>query len=760
MLRQISVLIWMLASWPAMAAWPLSELKLGPAYGEQIAPAVCAGGEGFVAAWQDLRSTQSVRVTRLDAHGNVVDPLGTVVWTQQFGDRSALMYGPEVLWNGAEWLVLFTRGAELGVARVSPETGSLAVPIVWHRYEDVVPWAQIRAVVAGNRVFVVLNRADSLYVVVLDQQGLLVAPPRSLRTEGMRGQPLVASDGTDVLVFDFDSKGAVAYRVGLDGVPIERNELSGPSYPGESNELVVHGGNYLYVRQRSGVVESWTIAHDARSINSYALVNSTVDPNPWGDGLALIPGTGGTEILYLAPASTDPNEKFIRRTSLSVEGALTVRAFEVRERTFGGLSAVSTPALTVLVTNRLRGSWRRDVVARSAGTLDGIPAAQEADLAISAPAQLLGRAVRSGSVTLVLWQEFDDAPAAASILVTKVGATGPETAPRLLFETEFYAYSIAGDGAGNFLVARYVAESIQLRQLGSNLEWLDSDWTTLARTSSSYFGDEALAWDGGGWWIGWIEDSGVSFPVWKLKVQRFSRELQPLTGVVDPGGTEPTSLPRLVAAGGELKLFWLNDPSPCVFPGCPPPHNRFLASSLDASGSIVNGETRIADDVTDDGSIAIEWNGTELLAAWQGARGIEATRVTPGLVALDTSVSEGEIVGVVLETADALPIDLGWDGTHWVAVHYPGDEPYGEHYRPTFRRFAATGDLSADWRAGATRALGIDGGAQLNGRGLIAAGAGGPTLVIQEMTNAETTGVVRYFVRNMTDAQRRRSVRR
>jgi len=759
MLTRISVIVWVLASCPAMAAWPLSGLELGPAYGEQIVPVVCAGGEGFLAAWQDLRSTQSVRVTRLDSRGNVVDQLGTVVWTRQFGDRSALVYGPEVLWNGAEWLVIFTNGAELGVARVSPETGFLDRPILWHRYEDSVSGAQIRAVVAGNRVFVVFNRFGGFFLGVGGCGGARSAPPGFLGPGGGGGGRVAGTDGPERMGLDFDSKGAVAYRVNLDGEPIERNELSGPGYPGDSNELVVHGGNYLYVRQRSGVVESWTIAHDARSIKSSALVNATTDASPWEDGLALIPGTGGTEILYLAPASPDPNEKVIRRASLSADGALTVRAFEVRERMFGGLSAASSPARTVLLTNRLRGSWGRDVVARAAGTLDEIPAAQASDLAISAPAQLLGRVVRSGSATLVLWQEFNDAPAVASILVTKVGARGPETAPRKLFETKFYAYSIAGDGAGNFLVARYAAESIQLRQLGSNLEWLDTDWTTVEQSSSSYFGSEALAWDGGGWWFGWIENSGVSFPVLKLKVQRFGRALQPLTGVIEPGGTEPTSMPQLVAAGGELKLLWLNDPSPCVFPGCPPPHSRLLATSLDSSGSIVNAETRIVDDVTDE-SIAVEWNGTELLAVWQGARGLEATRVTPELAALDTTLSEGEVVGVVLGAFETWPIDLGWDGTHWVAVHYPGDEPYGEHFHATFRRFAATADLPSAWGAGATRYLGADGGAQLNGRGFIAAGGGGPTLVIQEITNEQTTGVVRYFVRNMSDSWRERPLRR
>ena len=333
----------------------------------------------------------------------------------------------------------------------------------------------------------------------------------------------------------------------------------------------------------------------------------------------------------------------------------------------------------------------------------------------------------------------------------------------MLLDLEPNAYAIGGDGAGTYLVARQAGEALQVRRLGRELDWIEPAWRTVENSPGGLvLGESAVAWDGDGWWVGWLRDLGGDPPYDPQRVQRFGRDLQPTTGVVTLGSTpdRASDAPQLVAGAGRLFAFWVYNPDPCYFPICATPRQWLLAVAVDRTGTVVKSETRVAEDVTDS-PVAIGWNGSELLAVWPSPVEHEATRITSDLVPLDSRTVDGMLGGAYLESSGDWPMEIGWDGASWVAVYHAFDNAYEPYFgRPTFRRFPASGDPSASWQEGTTRDLGSNDRMQWNGSGRIAAGGGGPTLVIQEIANDETTGVLRYFVRDLSGPWRSRGMRR
>lgn len=100
---------------PAPAAVQIlpGDHQIGPSIGTQVAPAVAAGGAGFLAVWQDYRTSpfdgppfsssgrgSDIYAMRLDSAGIPIDPAPLLI-DRTFGDQTT----PQVAWNGENWLV-------------------------------------------------------------------------------------------------------------------------------------------------------------------------------------------------------------------------------------------------------------------------------------------------------------------------------------------------------------------------------------------------------------------------------------------------------------------------------------------------------------------------------------------------------------------------------------------------------------------------------------------------------------------------------
>ncbi|HKB16016.1 MAG TPA: hypothetical protein VKF62_08115, partial [Planctomycetota bacterium] len=93
---------------------------IGPAAGEQRAPALVPGGSGFLAVWQDARTDLvadllpgqgafDVCAARLDALGTPID-LVPIAVSETFGDQTR----PRAAWNGQDWLVVWVNQEPIG----------------------------------------------------------------------------------------------------------------------------------------------------------------------------------------------------------------------------------------------------------------------------------------------------------------------------------------------------------------------------------------------------------------------------------------------------------------------------------------------------------------------------------------------------------------------------------------------------------------------------------------------------------------------
>src|SRR5919198_3863040 len=92
------------------------DTKTKLATGDQVAPEIAAGGNTFLAVWQDKRAlgvnqpvstfewetSSDIYAMRVDAAGKPLDKVPIVV-TQE----AASQKNPQVVWNGTNWLVVF-----------------------------------------------------------------------------------------------------------------------------------------------------------------------------------------------------------------------------------------------------------------------------------------------------------------------------------------------------------------------------------------------------------------------------------------------------------------------------------------------------------------------------------------------------------------------------------------------------------------------------------------------------------------------------
>ena len=119
---------------PGPLQWLPGDALPAPLYGNEQAPALCAGGAGYLLVWNDARSTPLGSSTYLqsdvDLYGQLLDgsgaPLGAAFpVATSFGYQKT----PRVAWNGENWLVAWTDQAQtqfyyqdaVKAVRVSPQ---------------------------------------------------------------------------------------------------------------------------------------------------------------------------------------------------------------------------------------------------------------------------------------------------------------------------------------------------------------------------------------------------------------------------------------------------------------------------------------------------------------------------------------------------------------------------------------------------------------------------------------------------------------
>jgi PKD repeat protein len=184
----------------------------GPAIGTQLTPAIAAGGEGYLTAWQEFRSSpfsgppSSALGRGIDIYAQRMDSDGARLSTPipiaiGFGDQVA----PQVAWNGENWLVAWetpcecwSYSSQIQAVRVSPAGTVLdPKPIVVHTNAS--EWFRMTS--NGGEWLVAL---DSLRGVRISADGALVNPGGTQMAErSTTGRhAIVSAQGEYLLAWD------------------------------------------------------------------------------------------------------------------------------------------------------------------------------------------------------------------------------------------------------------------------------------------------------------------------------------------------------------------------------------------------------------------------------------------------------------------------------------------------------------------------------------------------------------------------------
>ncbi|MCM2315737.1 MAG: hypothetical protein NDJ92_11375, partial [Thermoanaerobaculia bacterium] len=491
------------------------------------------------------------------------------------------------------------------------------------------------------------------------------------------------------------------------------------------------------------------LSDGAASVSSSGTLAPATQLGYYPSEIVLRQGATATEAWFFQQTE-NPGYPHLFRSLLFDDGRITTSEFPLADMPTGELSIASTDSRTVAVVARAAVPFETDLVAFAASSTDALHGSTGFPVTLAAPVQSEARTVRRGEETLVTWVERTGDSPGGKVRATLLDRDGrPREAPPIdLFPTA--AYAIATDGV-EYLVAKDSLGKIRVRRLRSDLTWRDPDWTTVVSSGCNLLRDDAVAWDGNGWWIGWSSCGEGGDPI----VQRLDRDLQPLTSPVAIESEEAPSEVRIVPLGGAIVVLWLGDVPPCQICTCAPPLMSLFGARVSTEGVVLTPSTRIVEDV-EYASLDIASNGSEILAMWTGGF-LSGTRIRSDLSTPDVTTDQYGRHGAVLEEKYSDTLDIAWDGEAWVAVSNALAYDGTYHRTFTFRRFVTSGDLAAAWNGADQRQLDTS---VRSGRATVSAAPGGPTILLHELANESTTGVLRYFLRNLTDAPRSRGVRR
>lgn len=743
---------------------PLSTFELEPAAGQQYDPAIAAGRDGFLVAWIDARDTfqGDLRATRLDAEGRVLDPEGILILSDELNDHTGISR-PRIFPSGNGWLVVFSRGTELMVARVDEHGELVQLPRSVASGPETPAYA-IEALAIDNRIVVSGVAMNGAAFVILDEFGRRVAGPTIVEPKSSARYSqavLPAYLAGEVLLVDAAPYACetcpfmLVHRIRLDGAVLSRSVISGVERYDRRYALAPHGGGFLLVGQRrDALVEQWLLSADGTVAVSNQTISSTLSYSNTDTDLVLRPGSSGTELFYFAPRSPQA-EIGLNRAVISTSSSITSQPFGAARPHAGDFAIAASPSRTVSVSTEWVSSYFIDLVAQVAPSTAGLEKAPRYDVAFSAPVQSDARVTRRGGETLVTWVESRGASVEGTIRATRLDTQGrPIAATSIELLDPRVSYSIASDG-NEYLVAIQAQNAIRVRRLRADLTWRDAAWTTLVESSCGGPEEHGVAWSGGEWWLAWLSCGDYE----EIVVRRFDRDLKP-SGSDTRLFTEESGVPMLAPVDNAVIVLWSGNTLPCNICTCPPPVVGLLGARLSPSGSVLNTPIPIADGVQNR-LLGFASRGSELLAIWNDGGHPSATRISRTLALLDTTYDSTGLHGEVLDDRAIEHASIGWDGSQWVVatVEYRY-LPSLINWESTLRRFLPGDDLAPAWNAAATKDLRVP-GMWVEGAGAIVSAAPGmPTLIIELLKNEETTGVSRYYVRNVSDSPRSRGTRR
>ncbi|HEX8152055.1 MAG TPA: hypothetical protein VF698_02965 [Thermoanaerobaculia bacterium] len=228
------------AQMPVSGAVPVTAPVAGAAFDRQNEAVVATNGTDFLVVWADEGAGADVYAARVAADGTVLDPIPILL-----PPTFARDFAPRVLWNGSNYVVVYSSDFGLGVVAVEIDgdgrvvssrtlfPASFRPAIAWNGSTYLITWRTDQRVLAAR-----FDRA-------FDQLG----PALDF---GAGDVPAVASNGSGFLVTWTQNATTAGYAaINADGLVLERGGLSvtGPA------AVASDGVHYLVVAEKDDVLQ-------------------------------------------------------------------------------------------------------------------------------------------------------------------------------------------------------------------------------------------------------------------------------------------------------------------------------------------------------------------------------------------------------------------------------------------------------------------------------------------------------------------------
>jgi hypothetical protein len=259
---------------------PLGEAAIAPGPFAQKEPSVAAGGDGYLAVWQDLRRccSPSIYGSRLDAEGTPLDPRGIRL---SFG--TGAHYDPDVTWTGDEYLaawqawdnrIEFTRVGEDGVVRdeipvaiTEDHSVSFEPAVASSAGSTLVVWS-------GCLAYASPGCDIDIYGAVVDRAGIARGPFPLVTRPGRQDVPHVAAGaGGFLLSWHSDNSGVETMKLDSTGAPTGPPTVIAPGI--NTEPTAAFDGEHFLVAWRHQATNNSDV--QARRLNGLGV---PVDPAP------------------------------------------------------------------------------------------------------------------------------------------------------------------------------------------------------------------------------------------------------------------------------------------------------------------------------------------------------------------------------------------------------------------------------------------------------------------------------------------------
>ncbi|MCU1230374.1 MAG: hypothetical protein JWO97_3258 [Acidobacteria bacterium] len=673
----LAILLLLSTALPAQSDVPVSSVTHGNAPGDQIAPAVASDGTNFLAVWSDARSPLGgLYATRIDFRGQILDETGI-----RIGGSAGS--GAEVVWSGSSYVIVWSETSfatssgpkyTIRVARIDASGALIEAPRTLR--EDAFGYPR-NVATNGSRIIVAyaadVSKAPRISYAVLDRDARTIALDVAVPQPSANNYAAtVTSNGSDFLMVWTSTNGLPnslpAAHIDASGNVAGNAILAQALSPADGPLVASDGTDFLvFTRALTSSSDELQVMRVGANLNVIRDLHPAGVPSDVTVQQPRVVWNGNTYLLVWADAPLQA----IRAQHLGRDGtALDQPAVLAGWQTSGLVgypNLASNGGGVLLVWNDSRFSVNPltdinyDVMSRLIDTTILI-ANPERLVSSSAPRQTSPSIATGAGVTMTVWSED------SGVYASRVTPSGALDGRGIQLSTSGRAPHIIFDGT-NFLAAWIVrsgnSSSIGTARIDPAGHLLDAHTVAngcVAGLTLTHGASSSL--------LAWLNCTTGAIDAIRVGNSGDAIDALPLT--LTPSNILAGNL-SAAWNGSEYLVTWderVEVPSIILFPVF---RTNLYATRVSGSLTLIDSQPiAIAvsnDDAVSNGDASVASDGEDFLVTWTGPNGIAAAHVSAsGIVAGSTPLIAGGASSQVV-----------WDGVRYLVARRDGTTIVAAH---------------------------------------------------------------------------------